>query len=65
MDSNTAVHRTRRHRDLERIVMSKITAAFHNLTKANAWKGRPKKYHQWGGTRSMRKAWARQWAKDH
>ena len=44
--------------------MSKITAAFHQLRKNNAWKGKPKKYNQWGGTRAMRKAWARGCAKE-
>jgi hypothetical protein len=44
---------------------SKITVAFHALRKANAHKGKPRKYAQWGGTRSMRKAWARQWAKTY
>jgi hypothetical protein len=45
--------------------MSKITAAFHFLRRANAWKGKPRKYNQWGGTRAMRKAWARGWARAH
>ena len=47
------------------MTQSKITAAFHFLRKANAWKGKPRKYAQWGGTRAMRKAWARQWAKSN
>jgi len=45
--------------------MSKITTAFHFLRRANAWKGKPRKYNQWGGTRAMRKAWARGWARAH
>jgi len=44
---------------------SKITAAFHLLRRANAHKGTPRKYAQWGGTRAMRKAWAREWARTY
>jgi len=44
---------------------SKITNAFHTLRRGNAWKGKPRKYAQWGGTLAMRKAWARAWAKAH
>lgn len=41
---------------------SPITAAFHKIRRSNAHKGKPRKYRQWGGTRAMRKAWARTWA---
>ena len=41
---------------------SPITAAFHSLKRSNAWKGKPRKFNQWGGTRAMRKAWARAYA---